>query len=116
MLVHLVDVSGASGRDPIEDFETIQRELPLFNAKLAAKPQIVAATKMDAVTDPSSVDALETHVTSHNLPFLRISAVTGEGLDELQETAWKYLTVAEAEPAQAEAEVVARRAGARRED
>ena len=52
VLVHLVDVSGASGRDPIEDFETIQRELPLFSAELAAKPQIVAATKMDAVERP----------------------------------------------------------------
>ena len=51
VLVHLVDVSGASGRDPIEDFETIQRELALFSGELGAKPQIVAATKMDAVTD-----------------------------------------------------------------
>jgi len=116
VLIHLVDVSGASGRDPIEDFETIRRELSLFNDKLASKPQIVAATKMDSVTDPSSVDALGTYVTSHNLPFHRISAVTGEGLNSLLETAWKYLTVAEGEPAQAEPEVVARRAGARRED
>jgi len=107
VLIHLVDVSGESGRDPIEDFETIRRELSLFNDKLASKPQIVAATKMDAVTDPSSVDALGTYVTSHNLPFHRISAVSGEGLNTLLETAWKYLTVAEGEPAHA---------GARRED
>ena len=51
VLVHLVDISGASGRNPIEDFETIQRELAAFSADLAAKPQIVAATKMDAVSD-----------------------------------------------------------------
>ena len=107
VLIHLVDVSGESGRDPIEDFETIRRELSLFNDTLASKPQIVAATKMDAVTDPSSVDALGTYVTSHNLPFHRISAVSGEGLNTLLETAWKYLTVAEGEPAHA---------GARRED
>ena len=62
VLVHLVDVSGASGRDPIEDFETIQRELAAFSPELAAKPQIVAATKMDAVGDPDAVDALEAHV------------------------------------------------------
>jgi GTP-binding protein len=95
VLIHLVDVSGASGRDPIQDFETIQRELAAFSAELAAKPQIVAATKMDAVGDPDAVDALEAHVKSHDLPFLRISAVTGEGLPEVQEAAWKYLAVTE---------------------
>jgi GTP-binding protein len=95
VLVHLVDVSGASGRDPIEDFETIQRELAAFSADLASKPQIVAATKMDAVGDPDTVDALEAHVTSHDLPFHRISAVSGVGLTDLQEAAWKYLAVTE---------------------
>ena len=115
VLVHLVDVSGESGRDPIEDFETIQRELAAFSAELAAKPQIVAATKMDAVGDADAVDALEAHVTSRNLPFLRISAVSGERLAELQEAIWKYLTpIAEAEARLREAEVVARRAAAQR--
>src|SRR5688572_27047611 len=136
VLVHLVDVSGASGRDPIEDFETIQRELQLFSADLAAKPQIVAATKIDALGDANTVDALEAHVKSQHLPFLRISAVTGENLAELQEAVWRYLTPiaeaesrhnaevlargrgmdmvrgAEAESRSSEAEVVARRAGA----
>lgn len=99
VLVHLVDVSGASGRDPIEDVETIQRELAAFSADLASKPQIVAATKMDAVSNPDAVDALEAHVASHDLPFLRISAVTGEGLPELQEAVWRYLS--DAKPAHA---------------
>jgi GTPase len=99
VLIHLVDVSGASGRDPIEEFETIQRELSLFNDALGSKPQIVAATKMDAVTDPSTVDALEAHVTSQDIPFLRISAVSGLGLDALQEVAWKYLSDAKPAPA-----------------
>ena len=123
VLVHLVDVSGASGRDPIEDFETIQRELAAFSAELAAKPQIVAATKMDAVGDPDAVDALEAHVTSRDLPFLRISAVTGEGLAELQEAVWKYLAAtsrrspnAEARLHRGEVKVVARRAGAQTVD
>ncbi len=114
VLVHLVDVSGASGRDPIEDFETIQRELAFFSGDLGAKPQIVAATKMDAVTDPATVGALEAHVRSHDLPFLRISAVTGEGLGALQEAIWRHL--AERESDDSEREVVARRAGARREN
>ena len=107
-LVHLVDVSGGSGRDPIEDFETIQRELAAFSAELAAKPQIVAATKMDALSDDAGVDALEAHVKSSGLPFLRISAVRGDGLDKLQEAVWRYLApLAEAEPRSNEAEVVA---------
>ena len=88
-LVHLVDVSGASGREPIDDFETIQRELAAFSPDLAAKPQIVAATKMDALSDPSAVDRLEQHVRTRGLPFIRISAVSGEGLVALQEMLWK---------------------------
>jgi GTPase len=127
VLVHLVDVSGASGRDPIEDFETIRRELSLFSADLASKPQIVAATKMDAVTDPAPVSALAAHVRRQKLPFLRISAVSGEALDALQEAVWKYLADAKPEPphdsvprgnrdrdagADADREVVTRPAGA----
>jgi GTP-binding protein len=100
-LVHLVDVSGASARDPIADYDTIRRELALFSPELAAKPQIVAATKMDAVTDLAPVDALEARVQSSGFPFLRISAVTGEGLDALQETIWKYLTAPREEPVNA---------------
>ena len=107
VLVHLVDVSGASGRDPILDFETIQRELAAFSRDLAAKPQIVVATKMDAASDDGPVAALEAHVAAHDLPFLRISSVTGEGLAELQEAIWRYLTPVE---------VGARRAGTRRDD
>jgi GTP-binding protein len=88
-LVHLVDVSGASGRDPIADFETIQKELAAFSPELAAKPQIVAATKMDALSEPADVDRLERHVMRLGLPFIRISAVTGDGLVALQEMLWK---------------------------
>ena len=89
VLVHLVDVSGASGRDPIDDFETIQRELAAFSPDLAAKPQIVAATKMDALSDPAALKRLEKHVKKLRLPFIRISAVTGDGLVALQEMLWK---------------------------
>ena len=98
VLVHLVDVSGASGRDPIEDFETIQRELVAFSPELASKPQIVAATKMDTVSDADAVDALAAHVAAHDLPFLRISAVTGDHLADLQEAVWKYLSDARPNP------------------
>ena len=53
VLVHLVDISGATGRDPVEDLDTVRQELELFQPTLAAKPQIVAANKMDAV-DPTN--------------------------------------------------------------
>jgi len=98
VLVHLVDVSGGSGRDPLHDFDTILEELRLFDPKVAAKPQIVAATKMDAVDDPSRVDALERHVRDRGLPFFRISAVAGTGLDELLEAMWRQIAAVRAVP------------------
>ena len=98
VLIHLVDVSSASGRDPVEDFDIIQRELRLFDQAVADKPQIVAATKMDAVDDRARVDALELHVRAHGLPFYPISAVTGAGLTELLEAAWREIVVVRALP------------------
>ena len=92
VLVHLVDVSGETGRDPVVDFETIRRELSHFSADLAAKPQIVAATKIDALSDPADLETLRAHVESQMLPFLPISAVSGEGLTTLQEAVWRYLS------------------------
>ena len=91
VLIHLVDVSSQSGRDPVEDFETILGELRLFDAKLAVKPQIVAANKIDAVDDPSRIVALERHVKALGLPFHRISGVTGAGVDALLEAAWREI-------------------------
>jgi GTPase len=102
VLVHLVDVSGASGRDPVEDFEIIQRELALFDPQVAAKPQLVAANKLDAVDDPARVKALEKRVKKAKLPFFQISGVTGEGVDALLEAAWKKIAIVrEAEAAAA---------------
>src|SRR5258705_10755560 len=91
VLVHLVDVSGASARDPVHDFDTIAQELRLFDPKVAAKPMIVAATKMDAVDDPSRVEALERHVRDRGLPFFRISAVASTGVDDLLEAMWRQI-------------------------
>jgi GTP-binding protein len=99
VLIHLVDVSGASGRDAVDDFDTIIEELRLFDPTVAAKPQIVAANKMDAVDDAGRVKALERHVKKRRLPFHRISAVTGEGVDALLEAAWHEIAaVRSAEP------------------
>jgi GTP-binding protein len=101
VLVHLVDGSGASGRDPVHDFDTILQELRLFDPKVAAKPMLVAATKMDAIDDASRVDELERHVREHGLPFFRISAVAGSGLDDLLEAMWRKIAAVHEVPAPA---------------
>jgi GTP-binding protein len=102
VLLHLVDVSGVSGRDPIEDFETILDELQRFAPAVAAKPQIVVANKMDAVDDPDRVKTLERHVKKRKLPFLKISGASGEGVDALLEAAWKEIVKARVKPEAAE--------------
>jgi GTPase len=94
VLVHVVDVSGASGRDPVEDLETVRRELTLFQPEFAARPQLVAANKMDAVdmtNDASRVQDLERRASKLGLPFFRISAVTGAGVPQLLEAIWPHL-------------------------
>jgi GTP-binding protein len=92
VLVHLVDVSGLSGRDPVLD--VIQEELRRFSPAVAAKPQIVAANKLDAVDDPARVAALERHVAATGLPFHRISGVTGAGVERLLEDVWRAVDAA----------------------
>ena len=91
VLLHLVDVSSASGRDPVDDFNVIVKELELFNPEVAAKPQIVVANKVDALDDPDRLARLENHVKKLGLPFHRISGVTGEGVDKLLEAAWRQI-------------------------
>src|SRR6185369_6251331 len=104
ILVHLVDVSSASGRDAVEDFDTIRDELRRFDERVAAKPEIVVATKIDALDEPERLDALRRHVKKKRLPFVKISAVTGEGLDELLETVWRGIVAAREAAADAEPE------------
>jgi GTP-binding protein len=91
VLVHLVDVSGASGRDPVEDLDTVRKELELFRPELASKPQIVAANKIDALDEPERAQALEKRAKTLKLPFFRISAATGAGVPELVEAMWHRL-------------------------
>ena len=97
VLIHVVDVSSASGRDPVEDFETITRELALFPGRDAAgerlqdKPVVVAANKIDALDDPSRLENLRAHLQRAGLQLYPVSAVTGEGLPLLLEAVWKKL-------------------------
>jgi len=94
VLIHLVDVSSASGRDPVDDFETVRTELELFDQAFASKPQIVAANKIDAMDDEDRLTRLEKRAKKLKLPFFRISGVTGEGVPALLESAWKHLAAA----------------------
>ncbi|MDE3155516.1 MAG: GTPase ObgE [Acidobacteriota bacterium] len=91
VLIHLVDVSGFSGRDPVADFDTVRRELELFRPDLAAKPQLAVANKIDALDDPDRAARLEARARELHVPFFRISGVTGAGVDALLEAAWHAL-------------------------
>ena len=88
VLVHLVDVSEGSGRDPVRDLEIINGELRAFSPGLAAKKQIVAATKIDTRPDPARLRALESRCHEDGVPFVTLSAVSGEGVKELLEALW----------------------------
>jgi len=84
VLVHLVDVSDASGRpDPVEDFKVINNELASFGHGLDEKPMIVVATKIDAA-NPEKLKKLSMHMKRRKMEFHAISAVTGEGIDEMK--------------------------------
>ena len=92
VLVHLVDVSSATGREPVEDFETVRTELDLFDKAFASRPQIVAANKIDAMDDDTRAARLEKRAKKLKLPFFRISGVSGEGVPKLLEAMWKHLS------------------------
>jgi GTP-binding protein len=82
LLLHVIDVS-STGREPVEDFLTITRELESYKADLLLKPQLVAASKMDVVDDPARVESLRAFCRKRGLEMFEISAVTGYGLDKL---------------------------------
>ena len=82
LIVHVVDVSGIEGRDPIEDFEIINRELKNFSEELAERPQIVAANKSDMAT-PEQIAAFRSYIDNLGYPFFEISAATTAGTKEL---------------------------------
>jgi GTP-binding protein len=95
VLVHLVDVSSASGRDPVSDYDVIVRELELFpgrdasGERLADKPMIAAANKIDALDEPERLERLEKHLKRLGVPLHKVSAATGEGIDALLEAIWR---------------------------
>ena len=83
LLIHLLDVSGMSGREPLADFDILNRELALYDAALAELPQVVALNKIDSIQDAEAVDALEAELKKRGYTVFRISAATRQGLTPL---------------------------------
>ncbi|HVB56715.1 MAG TPA: GTPase ObgE [Candidatus Acidoferrales bacterium] len=83
LIAHLVDTSDANDRDPVRDFEIIERELAAFSPALAEKPMIVVATKLDATTDPGHLEELRAFAARRGREFHAISSATGDGIVEL---------------------------------
>ncbi|MEG1964820.1 MAG: GTPase ObgE [Oscillospiraceae bacterium] len=82
LIVHVVDISGIEGRDPIEDFDLINKELKNFDAELAERPQIVAGNKADMATE-EQIQKFKDYVESKGYDFFVISAATTQGVKQL---------------------------------
>lgn len=90
LLLHVVDVSGCEGRDPVEDFEKINAELENFSPELAARPQIVLGNKCDIATE-EQIEAFRAYIEGKGLTFLPISAAANQGLKTLPGLVWEKL-------------------------
>ncbi|MBQ8830587.1 MAG: GTPase ObgE [Oscillospiraceae bacterium] len=90
LIIHVVDVSGSEGRDPIEDFEAINAELSQYSADLAERPQIVVANKIDIAEDEEMVQRFRDYIKEQGLELFEISAAAHMGVKDLvKHTAWK---------------------------
>ena len=83
LLLHFIDVSGQEGRDPIEDYYTINQELSKYSEKLVKRKQILVATKIDSMQDDTNYKKLENLAKKEKLELFKISSVTGEGVEQL---------------------------------
>ena len=91
LIVHVLDVSGCEGRDPVEDFEKINLELSNFSEQLSTCPQIVAANKSD-MADEEQISRLKAYIEDKGLPFFTISAATTMGTKELMDAVGEKLS------------------------
>jgi GTP-binding protein len=87
LLIHLIDASGIEGRDPLDDYDGINRELARFDPELARKPQIVAGNKIDLVAEPERLDELTKRFRRRGLELHLVSAATGAGVSDLMRAA-----------------------------
>lgn len=95
LLVHIVDISGIEGREPLDDFEKINKELRLFNEKLSSRPQIVIANKTDLLSDDTIFDEFKKEVENLGYPVYAMSTATKKGVDEVLLEISKMLEEAE---------------------
>ena len=83
LLLHVIDVSGSEGRNPVQDFHTINEELKKYSEKLSKRKQIIVANKIDVMQDENLYKELEKVAKENNMEIFKISAATGEGISEL---------------------------------
>ena len=91
LLLHFIDVSGSTGRNPVEDFNIINEELKKYSEKLAGRKQIIIATKIDSMQDEILYNDLEKMAKEKNMEIYKISSVTGEGINEILDIISKTL-------------------------
>ena len=91
LLLHVIDVSGIEGRNPIEDFYTINKELETYSEKLSKRTQIIVANKVDVMQNEEQYKELEKLAKGKNMEIYKISAATGEGIDTLMDRVTKIL-------------------------
>ena len=111
MLLHVVDISGCEGRDPVEDFQKINKELEEYSSKLASLPQIVALNKCDIAGSEENI-AKFTKKYGKKYKIFPISAINGQGAEELIRAVWEQLSMLPAaEPIEADSEFTYRKSG-----
>lgn len=98
VMIHVLDASGLEGRDPLDDFYAINKELALYNEKLAKRKQIIAANKLDLPEAQENYRRLQAHFEREGYEIYPVSAATGEGLQQVMQRAWQLLAEYREEP------------------
>ena len=106
VLIHVLDASGIEGRDPVEDFAKINKELALYSAKLAKRPQVIAANKMDLPQSAENLVRIQAMAKEQGVEVFPVSAATKQGMTELMEHVYKMLQQHQEEPEEVQAEKV----------
>jgi GTPase len=91
VLLHLIEVSAEPGRDPLHDYDVINRELERYSPELAKRPQIVALSKLDVTETRDAVESWREQFAARGITLHAVSAATGEGVKDLLETLWPVI-------------------------